>query len=91
MKWYLKSVEDVDVYCCNPKMGKNEYLISFGKRVKELRKQQGLSQENLALICDLDRSYIGGVERGERNISLINLFKIAKALDISLSDLFIGL
>ena len=54
-------------------MGKNEYLVCFGKKVKELRKQKGLSQEALALLCDLDRTYIGGVERGERNIGLINI------------------
>ncbi|MDU2299875.1 MAG: helix-turn-helix transcriptional regulator [Haemophilus parainfluenzae] len=69
-------------------MDKNEYLVCFGKRVKELRKQKGLSQEALALLCDLDRSYIGGVERGERNISLINIYKIANALNISIKELF---
>jgi len=60
----------------------------FGERVRQLRKQKGLSQEDLAFACDLDRTYIGGVERGERNISLINIFKIAKALGISAKDLF---
>jgi len=69
-------------------MNKDEYLISFGKQVKKLRKQRGLSQEELALLCALDRSYIGGVERGERNISLVNLLKISKALRLSLSELF---
>ena len=54
----------------------------FGERVRELRKRKGLSQEALALACDLDRTYIGGVERGERNISLINIHKIAKSLDV---------
>ena len=57
-------------------------LIAFGRRVRELRKQKGLSQEALALECDLDRTYIGGVERGERNVSLINIHKIAKALKV---------
>ena len=56
-------------------MNKNECLVSFGKKVKELRKQRKLSQEALALLCELDRSYISGVERGERNISLINIYK----------------
>lgn len=69
-------------------MDKNEYLVCFGKKVKELRKQKGLSQEALALLCDLDRSYIGGVERGERNVSLINIYKIADALNISIKELF---
>lgn len=59
----------------------------FGERVRELRKQKGLSQEALALACDLDRTYIGGVERGERNISLINIHKISRSLGVSPSDL----
>lgn len=69
-------------------MDKNEYLVCFGKKVKELRKQKGLSQEALALLCDLDRTYIGGVERGERNIGLINIHKISKALNIDTYILF---
>jgi transcriptional regulator with XRE-family HTH domain len=60
----------------------------FGERVRELRKQKGLSQEALALACDLDRTYIGGVERGERNISLINIYKIAEALVVNAKELF---
>jgi transcriptional regulator with XRE-family HTH domain len=59
----------------------------FGERVRELRKQKGLSQEALALVCDLDRTYIGGVERGERNISLVNIYKIAEALGVKASEL----
>lgn len=69
-------------------MDRNEYLVCFGKKVKELRKQKGFSQEALALLCNLDRSYIGSVERGERNISLINIYKIANALNISIKELF---
>lgn len=60
----------------------------FGERVRDLRKQKGLSQEALALVCELDRTYIGGVERGERNISLINIYKIAEALGIDAKELF---
>jgi DNA-binding XRE family transcriptional regulator len=59
----------------------------FGQRVRELRKQKDLSQEALALGCDLDRTYIGGVERGERNISLLNIHKIAEALGVPAKDL----
>ena len=59
----------------------------FGERVRELRKEKGLSQEALALACDLDRTYIGGVERGERNISLLNIHKIAVALSVAAKDL----
>lgn len=60
----------------------------FGDRVRELRKGKGLSQEALALACDLDRTYVGGVERGERNISLLNIYKIAEALGVSPKSLF---
>lgn len=57
----------------------------FGEKIREIRHEIGLSQEALANLCELDRSYIGGVERGERNVSLINIVKIARALDITLS------
>ena len=60
----------------------------FGERLRELRKQKGLSQEALASASDLDRTYIGGVERGERNISLINIHQLAQALDVEAGDLF---
>ena len=62
----------------------------FGERLRELRKSKGLSQEALALACDLDRTYIGGVERGERNISLINIHKVADALGVNARELFNG-
>jgi transcriptional regulator with XRE-family HTH domain len=59
----------------------------FGNRVRLLRRERGLSQEALALCCGLDRSYIGGVERGERNVSLINIHKIAAALHVEPSEM----
>lgn len=58
------------------------YLERIGNRIRELRNIANLSQEKLAYACDLDRTYIGSVERGERNISVINLHKIALALNI---------
>jgi transcriptional regulator with XRE-family HTH domain len=61
---------------------------AFGERVRELRRKAGLSQEELATAADLDRSYIGGVERGERNVSLVNIHKIAQALRTKPSALF---
>jgi transcriptional regulator with XRE-family HTH domain len=60
----------------------------FGDRLRVLRKERQLSQEDLALKCGLDRTYLGGVERGERNISLLNIHKIASALGVSPKDLF---
>lgn len=67
--------------------GVSDQLRQFGARVRELRSKIGWSQERLAQECRLDRSYIGGVERGERNVSLINIHKIAKALVVPPSRL----
>lgn len=60
----------------------------FGNRVRELRIAQGLSQEVLAQKAGLHRTYIGGIERGERNVSLENIQKIALALDSTITRLF---
>jgi transcriptional regulator with XRE-family HTH domain len=60
----------------------------FGKKLRQLRKERGFSQESLALVSCLDRTYVGSVERGERNISLINIYKIASAFGISPKELF---
>lgn len=62
-------------------------LSLFGKRLVELRKEKGISQENLALECGIARSYLSGVERGKRNIALLNIYKLAQALDIPPSRL----
>lgn len=62
--------------------------VKFGKRVQELRKQKGLTQEDLADLVSVDRSYMGFVERGEKNPTLSTLDKIAKALKVSLPELF---
>ncbi|MCD7977781.1 MAG: helix-turn-helix domain-containing protein [Tannerellaceae bacterium] len=64
-----------------------DFLKQIGERIKYHRLQVKLSQEKLAFASDLDRTYIGSVERGERNIAIINLQKIAKALNVKLSDL----
>jgi len=66
----------------------SEILIKFGERVRELRKKEGLSQEELAHKANLHRTYIGMIERAEKNITLSNIAKIASALDTSLSKLF---
>ena len=60
----------------------------FGNRIRDLRGAKGWSQERLADECKLHRTYIGGIERGERNVSLKNINAIAKAFDISLKELF---
>jgi len=61
---------------------------NFGKRVRELRNKADLSQEKLGFETGLDRTYISGIERGERNPSLKNISRLAKALKIPLSELF---
>lgn len=61
---------------------------SFGFKIRKLRNQMGVSQEKLAELCDLHRTYIGMIERGEKNVCLRNIQKLAIALNISLSDLF---
>lgn len=63
----------------------------FGKRVQELRKNKGLSQEKFALLINMDRTYFASVESGKRNISIENIVKIANGLNISLEELFRGL
>ena len=71
-------------------MDKSDVKVLFGTRVRELRKLRGWSQEEFALNVGLDRSYIGGVERGERNISLENICLIAGTLRVPASKLFEG-
>ncbi len=73
-----------------PRKQSETIKVTFGQRVRELRTQKGLSQEGLALTCDLDRTYIGGIERGERNVSLVNIQKIAVALGVPVRELFSG-
>ena len=60
----------------------------IGKRIREIRLSKNLSQEYCALSCDLNRTYFGSVEKGERNISIINLNKICVSLGTSLKEFF---
>lgn len=70
--------------------GEDDILERFGQRLRQLRKVQGFSQEGFALECGLDRSYVGAVERGERNLSLRNIQTIAAKLNMTISELFNG-
>ena len=65
-----------------------EILLQFGERIRQLRKSDNLSQEQLAEITGLHRNYIGMVERGERNPSLLNINILAQAFQLSLRELF---
>ena len=66
----------------------DDIRVRFGKAVRQKRRKLGVSQEAFADLCELDRTYIGGIERGERNVALVNIEKIARALKLSLSELF---
>lgn len=63
----------------------------LGNRIRELRKQTGLSQEKFALSIGMDRTYFASVELGKRNVSIINIEKIAKGLNVTLAELFIDI
>jgi transcriptional regulator with XRE-family HTH domain len=68
-------------------MAKADVKLVFGHRLRQLRTSRGMSQERLAQLVGLDRSYIGGVERGERNISLENIHKLGRGLGIPMREL----
>ena len=62
--------------------------LRFGQRLRELRQARGLSQEELAFRSGLHRTYVSSAERGARNVALVNLEKLAKALDVDICELF---
>lgn len=65
--------------------------VKVGSRIRELRTKTGLSQEKFAAKIEMDRTYFAGVELGKRNVAIINLEKIAKGLDVTISELFKGI
>jgi len=67
---------------------KDEKLVSFGKNVRKIRKSKNISQEKLAELSETDRSYMGRIERGEKNITLTKIYQICVALEIKPADLF---
>ena len=69
-------------------MQKDELLGAVGQRIRELRRAKGFSQEGFAAVAGLDRSYYGGVERGERNCSLRHVVRIAATLGVEVGELF---
>jgi DNA-binding XRE family transcriptional regulator len=87
---YLRQLETIrGMAKPSPSHAGNPALTALGTAIRERRAKLGISQENLAFKADLDRSYIGGIERGEHNISLINLCRIAQALDMSAGKLLV--
>jgi len=69
---------------------RDEILRLFGERLRELRTERSLTQEQLAELAGVDRNYIGQIERGERNVALVNIVRIAHALKVQPSDLLIS-
>ncbi|OLT55275.1 transcriptional regulator [Corynebacterium sp. CNJ-954] len=69
----------------------SQALRVFGTQIRRLRQQRGLSQEGLANAAGLHRTYIGSVERGERNISLVNILRLAGTLDVDAGDMLSGM
>lgn len=65
-----------------------DILNQFGKKIQSLRKQRNLSQESLAHHIGVHRTYMGFIERGERNPTLLNIYKLSRALQVTLPDLF---
>ena len=65
----------------------SELTIQFGQLVRKYRKEKNMSQEQLALLCNMDRSYLGRIERGEVNLTLEKIYELAKALDVTPENL----
>ena len=72
----------------SPSHAGSPVLVSLGATIRKIRLKKGFSQESVALASELDRSYFGGIERGEHNVAIINLEKIAIALEVNIRDLF---
>lgn len=72
-----------------PRTSQKSHRIAFGDRVRALRNDRGLSQEKLAELSGLHRTYVSSVERGERNIALDNIHELAAALDVPVTELFV--
>lgn len=62
-------------------------LLALGEAIRRIRLEKGISQEKLALLAEVNRSYVGRVERGDNNVALLTLARLAKALDVSMSEL----
>lgn len=72
-------------------MSKEDPRQIFGSHIRNFRRQAGMSQEKLAEVCDLHRTYVGAVERGERNVSLLNIVALAQALNTKPAELLEGI
>ncbi len=87
MELYPSSSQYLGMAKPSPTHAGSPVLVKLGLKIRSLREAQGLSQESVALGSGLDRSYFGGIERGEHNVAVVNLEKIAIALDVQVADL----
>jgi transcriptional regulator with XRE-family HTH domain len=71
----------------SPQHAGHPVLVALGDAIRRTRLEQSISQEGLALLAELDRSYVGGIERGEHNVAIVNLIRLADALGVSTSEL----
>lgn len=85
------SVDLLSILYYDSRMETDNYLIQLGKEIKRRRLIQNLSQEELALKCGFDRTYISMLERGKRSPSFLNLKKLCVGLEINLNDLLVNL
>ena len=69
-------------------MVRDDFRVAFGQRVRDLRARLELSQEELAERTGLHRNYIGGIERGERNVAILNIVRVAAGLEVTLAEMF---
>ena len=72
----------------SPSLSGSPVLVKLGNSIRSIRTSKGLSQEAVALASGLDRSYFGGIERGEHNVAVANLEKIANALNVNIREFF---
>lgn len=75
-----------------PNLSKNRQdpiLVALGDAIRKIRLEKGISQERLALLAEVDRSYVGRVERGDNNVAVLTLARLAKALDVSMKELML--
>ena len=70
---------------------RNDIRVRFGQRLRQLRRARGWSQEELAFRAGLHRTYVSSTERGQRNVALVNLEKLSKALEVEMAEMFRGM
>ena len=88
MELYPSSIQYVGMAKPSPTHAGSPVLVALGQRIRAIRESKEVSQESVALASGIDRSYLGGIERGEHNVAVVNLERIAIALDVHLKDLF---